>query len=939
MSVAVSAPAAAGRAWPVRAYLALLLAALILPGLAVAGVLLARLAHSEQARVRAEALAAAERTADAVDRELSGMMAALQTLGSSPSLPAGDLAAFDAQARTVTRLLGRNVILMQPSGQQVVNTRLPPGTPLPRVSDTDPYMTAVRTRGPVVSNLFVGTSLKPMLVVDLPILHGGDVAYVLGMTLAPDQLAPLLHEQAPPAWVVSVVDANDTIIARSKDQERFVGHLATADLRSHASGENGSWTGAALDGVSVLAAYDRLRLANWRVAVGVPLAAVEQPLRTVLLTLGGGGLAVALLSGLLAWTIGRRIAGPLGRLEVQAAQIGRGEEPDQPFAPGALGLREADRVARALAQSSSVLREREAALAAERARLAALVETVPVGLVFAEAPSGRIVFGNGQVERILGHSVLVSEGAGDAGEWVGFHADGRPVEVREYPLARALAGEARPTLKLRYCRGDNTLTWVQIVGAPIRDAAGRVTGAVAAFMDVDEGERAREERVRFAERLEQEVQDRTGELEVALAHLRAEAGNRLRAEEQLRQAQKMEAVGRLTGGIAHDFNNLLTVIIGSLDLLRRRVDDGRQLRYVDNALEGAGRAATLTQRLLAFSRQQPLAPKPLDANRLVKGMAELLRRTLGEQVEIEVVLAAGLWEANVDHNQLESALLNLAVNARDAMEGVPGEEAPGVRRLTIETGNAQLDDAYAATQPELAPGPYVMIAVTDTGPGMPPEIIEQAFEPFFTTKPIGKGTGLGLSQVHGFVKQSGGHVAIASETGRGMGQSPPHGTTVRLYLPRYRTEVAAGKDECDALSPPLGEGEPGGLVLFVEDQEGVRRFGAEALRDLGYGVLEAADGPAALRLLDANAEVVLLLTDVVLPGMDGHRLAEEAHRRRPALRVLFTTGYTPDAVVHDGQLDPDVDLIVKPFTVAALAARLRDVLARPAPDMEPAKTL
>ena len=367
-------------------------------------------------------------------------------------------------------------------------------------------------------------------------------------------------------------------------------------------------------------------------------------------------------------------------------------------------------------------------------------------------------------------------------------------------------------------------------------------------------------------------------------------------------------------------------MIGSLDLLRRRLTDVRQLRYVDNALEGASRAATLTQRLLAFSRQQPLAPKPLDANRLVMGMSELLHRTLGEQVEVETVLAGGLWQANVDANQLENALLNLAVNARDAMEAVPG-----VRRLTIETANAYLDDAYAAARPEVVPGQYVMLAVTDTGPGMAPDVVAQAFEPFFTTKPVGKGTGLGLSQVHGFVKQSGGHVAIYSETraDTAPGTGGGSGTTVKLYLPRHHTEIQAAPRTLAPLS--ADESQPGGLVLFVEDQDGVRHYGVEALRDLGYGVLDAADAPAALRLLDANPEIALLLTDVVLPGMDGRQLAAEARRRRPGLRVLFTTGYTRNAIVHNGQLDPDVDLVTKPFTIAALAAKLRDVFARPAP--------
>ena len=922
-SSASAAPAA--RAWPVRAYLLLLLGALVLPSLAFGGVLLAQVARSERARVTAATMAAAERTADALDRELAGMTAALQALAASPSLAAGDLTRFDAQARSAAAALGEHVVLILPSGQEAINTRLPPGEPPPRTGDFDPAQQAFRTGRAFVSGLFTGAAARaPIVTVNVPVLRDGptgkEVRYVLALALPPARLAALLREQAlPKGWLISVVDSRDIVVARSGEQERYLGRLATADLRERATDASGTWTGTTLDGAGVLAAYDRLRLANWRVVVGVPLNRVERPLHTILLILGTGGAAVVLVSGALAWAIARRIEVPLRRLALQAARLGRGEAlPDL----GVLGLREADRVAAVLARSGRTLLERGAALAAERARLAALVEAVPVGLIFAEAPSGRIIFGNPQVERIFGHPVLMSANPDEYMEWVSYHPDGRQVEGREYPLARALAGEARPILKTRYRRGDGTLVWMQFVAAPIRDEAGQVTGAVVATLDVDETERAVQERARFAERLEQEVMERTGQLEVALARLRVEAESRIQAEEKLRQSQKMEAVGQLTGGIAHDFNNLLTIVIGSLDLLRRRLSDARQLRHVDNAIEGASRAATLTQRLLAFSRQQPLAPKPLDVNKLVQGMSELLHRTLGEQVEVETVLAGGLWQANVDPNQMENALLNLAVNARDAMEGVPG-----VRRLTIETGNAYLDDAYAAGHPELVPGQYVMVAVSDTGPGMAPAVVDRVFEPFFTTKPVGKGTGLGLSQVHGFVKQSGGHIAIYSETrpDAGAGQ----GTTVKLYLPRHRAEA----EKLPLPEPHLtAAGQPGGLVLFVEDQDGVRQFGVEALRDLGYAVLDAADAPTALRLLDANPDIVLLLTDVVLPGMDGSRLADEACRRRPGLRVLFTTGYTRNAIVHNGRLDPNVDLVTKPFTIATLAAKLREVLARPATD-------
>jgi PAS domain S-box-containing protein len=382
------------------------------------------------------------------------------------------------------------------------------------------------------------------------------------------------------------------------------------------------------------------------------------------------------------------------------------------------------------------------------------------------------------------------------------------------------------------------------------------------------------------------------------------------AQEALRQSQKMDAVGQLTGGIAHDFNNMLAVVVGSLDLLSRRVPggDARAQRYLDAAADAARRATLLTQRLLAFSRQQPLEPEPVEANRLVSGMADLIRHSIGADIRLETVLAGGLWRTHADPNQLENIILNLAVNARDAM--------PDGGRLTLETQNAHLDERYAAAHLGLAAGQYVLIAVTDTGVGMPAEVIDKAFDPFFTTKPVGKGTGLGLSQVYGFVKQSGGHVKIYSE--------PGVGTTVKIYLPRLQGAVDVDEPQGPAPALPLGDTRE--VILVVEDEPAVRQFSVDALCELGYRVLEADGAATALSLLDTHPEIILMFTDVVMPDVNGTRLAEEARRRRPGLRILFTTGYTRNAVVHNGVLDPGVELIGKPFTLDALAAKLRVVL-------------
>jgi PAS domain S-box-containing protein len=405
--------------------------------------------------------------------------------------------------------------------------------------------------------------------------------------------------------------------------------------------------------------------------------------------------------------------------------------------------------------------------------------------------------------------------------------------------------------------------------------------------------------------LEQQVTERTAQLR--------------KNEEVLRQSQKMEAVGQLTGGVAHDFNNLLQVIIGNLDKISRTQsqESPRVTKAVQSAMSGAKRAAALTQRLLAFSRRQPLDPKPIDVNALISGMSDLLHRSLGETVELEVVRSARLWTVEADANELESALLNLALNARDAMSQGG--------RLTIETCNFDIDRAYAATQSEVVPGQYIAISVSDTGSGMSEAVSAQAFEPFFTTKPVGQGTGLGLSQVYGFVKQSGGHVRIYSELG--------HGTTIKIYLPRLlRNDPVVHREE----QPLVPEGTLAETILVTEDDPDVRTYSVEALQELGYRVLEAPDGPTSMQLLERNQHVNLLFTDVVLPGgMTGAQLAAQARGRWPNLKVLFTTGYARNAIVHHGRLDPGVQLITKPFTIADLASRVREVLEHHADDIPP----
>jgi len=428
----------------------------------------------------------------------------------------------------------------------------------------------------------------------------------------------------------------------------------------------------------------------------------------------------------------------------------------------------------------------------------------------------------------------------------------------------------------------------------------------AAFQDLAA---SAEQRKLLNVELEKRVRERTEALQAANRSLLDEAATRAAAQAQIRQLQKMEAVGQLTGGIAHDFNNMLAIIVGSLDIAKRSLgtDQDKAERFIANAMEGARRGAQLTSRLLAFSRQQALDPRPLDANELMRDMSNLLLRSIGPNIQLESLLAPGLWRTFADGSQLESALINLCVNGRDAM--------PDGGRLTLETCNIALDAAYARAL-DARPGDYVCICVTDSGSGMAPEVLARAFDPFFTTKTPGKGTGLGLAQVYGFVKQSDGHVKIDSQPGRG--------TAVRIYLPRYlgNEMPARGAVPREAqASRPNRE-----TVLVVEDEDGVRSMTVEALQGLGYTVVAAAGPEHALDLLDEGVRANLLFTDIVMPGMDGRVLADRVREKHPQVKVLFTTGYTRGAPLYDGIADSGGAMLPKPFTVDQLDAKIRSTL-------------
>jgi PAS domain S-box-containing protein len=531
----------------------------------------------------------------------------------------------------------------------------------------------------------------------------------------------------------------------------------------------------------------------------------------------------------------------------------------------------------------------ERKLQESEARFRTLTETLPQ-LVWTCSPGGRCEYLSRQWVEYTGLPEANQLGLA----WLDrvIHPDDRERTLEHW--LGAVAGDHPYDLDFRIRGADGTFRWFKTRGTPIQADDGHIIQWFGTCTDIEEIVRARESLARSAEELEQRVAD--------------EMARRAVAEEALRQAQKMEAVGQLTGGIAHDFNNLLQGITGSLDLLQRRVRQGRVSeieRFIAGAMTSAGRASALTHRLLAFARRQPLDPRPVRANPLVTSMEDLLRRTLGETVSLELVLAGGLWLTLCDPNQLESSILNLAINARDAM--------PDGGQLTIETCNTHIDAVYAANHADVRPGQYVCVCVTDTGYGMSADTISKAFEPFFTTKPIGQGTGLGLSMIYGFARQSEGFAKIYSEVGKG--------TTVKLYLPRFRGEIEG--DEVAALGSDLPKAEAGETVLVVEDEPVVRSLIVDVLQELGYAALEAHDGPSGLKILQSRIRIDLLITDIGLPGLNGRQIADAARQRRPELKVLFMTGYAENAALASGILEPGMAMVTKPFAMDDLAARIR----------------
>ena len=866
------------RSLSMRAYLVLMVVAILVPLMLFAAILFQRYYDSELTRIERDLKDDAHELSLDVDRDLQGQLLTLETLAGSGSLSRREYQQFYERASQIRRFSGVDVLLRDRTGQQLVNTRLPWGAVLPR-DQAEGDDIVVATKRPYVSNVIVGTvARRPIYFVTVPVIENGDVSHFLHLSFEPDHLLGIVKEDVSGDQVAGILDRNSVVLARTEGMEERVGKRAAQSFIDHTQGREGSWLGTNTQGYKIRVGYARSRISGWLVWVGVPEEKIQNSLRGTLWTLVAIGAGLTILAIGVAYLLGGRLAGASRTLVAQANALGRGE----PVPVEHIPVREFDDVGRELGAAERHRKELEkqvvqrATQESER-RFQILVQGVTDYAIYTLDPQGNVTNWNFGAMRIKGYSEE---------EIVGQHfsrfytAEDRVAGVPTRALLTAI-NEGKYEAEGWRVRKDGTRFWASVVMDRIDDVNGNLIGLAKITRDITE---------------------------------RRDAQQRLEtAREQLYQSQKMDAVGQLTGGVAHDFNNLLTIIIGNLDTAKRTLESwqegarARLERTIDNALIGANRAAALTGHLLAFSRRQPLKPTLLDVNKLLRNLSVFLKPSLGEQVQLEVVGAGGVWQVEADPAQLEAAILNLAVNARDAM--------PNGGQVTVEASNVLLDERYCSENAEVRPGQYVQISVTDNGTGMTKEVVTHVFEPFFTTKQAGHGTGLGLSQVYGFVKQSGGNVKIYSEEGLG--------TTVKIYLPRTYGKKT-GEHPVQQTVTPSAYGKE--TILVVEDDDDVRAFICETLEDLNYMVLQAGDAVSALGIIDGGGHIDLLLTDVILPGPNGRELATAALAKRPQLKVLFMTGYSRNAIVHQGRLDEGVQLIQKPLTQSSLAVRIRDIL-------------
>jgi PAS domain S-box-containing protein len=847
-------------------YLRLLVISTLVPAFAFSAYLLWTFISFERRSYEQRLQQSAIDLARDIDRDLEGLIVKVSTLATSPSLHRRDLAEFYAQA-TEAAVHDSNIVVLDLSLQQLANTLVPYGTALPKSGDPETALRAIATKSPQVSNLFTGPVARNVrLNVIVPVLQQGEVRLVLLLSFRPDRMLQLMRgEGLPQGWVSTLSDRRGRVIARSELNERFFGTTLSPDLLT-APSEPVISPAKELDGTPVLRVVAPTKV-GWLVATTVQEGLIDAAARAAIRNAVIGGISVLLLSLLCAYAMSRRLRVPIEALAKQAGALGRGEK----LAPIDTPIREIGIVTAALSAAEAGLRERarqrdeaDRALRLNQARFQAILDRAPV-LVFVKDLAGTYTFVNRAAETWAGATIRPAVGqtardimSKDGADEVAL-ADAKVIATKA-PLQREMTIET-PI-------GRRTMLSVKF---PLLDAADKVSAVGTIVTDITDQKHA---------------------------------------EAQLSQAQRMEAVGQLTGGVAHDFNNMLTAILLNADVLATHVQDDGLRQLAEAMRRAAEHGADLTRRLLAFGRRQTLLPRPTDINELLSDMVPLMERTLGEHIEIKLARGTDLWPATVDRGPLESAVLNLAVNARDAM--------PNGGRLTIETANAELDEAYASSNPDVRAGSYVMIAIADSGSGMAPDVLARVYEPFFTTKDVGKGTGLGLSMVYGFIKQSEGHVRIYSEVGVG--------TVVRLYLPRS-LDVAV-----PAVAAPVELPTGNETILLVEDDALVRAFASAQLAALGYRVAAAEHARRAIEMVEHGCAPDLLFTDMIMPGgMNGRELAEQLRQRHPGLKVLYTSGYAHNAMTGEATGAAGVThLLGKPYRRRDLAAKVREVLDEPA---------
>jgi signal transduction histidine kinase len=870
----------------VRARLLRLALLLLLPGLMIAVLLTEQVFVTERTGAETALLETARGMSQVIDREFVQAEVLLRTLAAIENAHQLDLPAFDRLARR-TAVMGGAVVMRDASGQELVDTALPPGAALPthRHAELAPRAEgAVRISGPA-------PGVQPLAV---HICDGGDVTYggqpvTLELIVPAASIATVLgREKLPQGWIAAVINQDGVLVARTQKNDRFAGQQAHAALiQAIARTPDGVMDGTSLENVPVVVAYHRSERTRWTVGVNAPrLLTAEAGLHSTKLLVWAGSFAI-FLGVMGAMHVASGIAGRIEAMAKSARLLGATES----WSPIPVGLDEADAVSDALRAAALALGERRealsdlnatlaarvdartaelaaanAALAEQRRQLGILLDHMPIGVVVHEAERG-VVFANGEARRLL---ALPADGPVAANQWPEFRRGVSVLEDGELPWTQAARGVAVERVLLTIGRADGTAADLEVTAAPLlREETGTVVRAVTILQDVTA---------------------------------------RLEAEEVRRRSQRLEAVGQLTGGVAHEFNNLLMAVSGCLELMSPFVQTGRGPRLLANAQRATDRGSRLTRQLLAFARRQHLLPEPVDLNLLVTGMTELLEGTLGRGVEIVTALDPDAWPAMADAPQLELVLLNLAINARDAM--------PGGGRLTLRTANAIAGPARRAEDPPQ--GEHAVLSVSDTGVGMAPQVLARVFEPFFTTKDIGFGSGLGLPQVLGVAQQLGGGIVIDS--------TPGHGTTVNVYLPRAAENP--GRPRLAEPAPGARDWLAGLKLLVVDDDEDVREIARDMLTEMGATVLAADSAANALLQLRTAAHIDLVLADLTMPHASGLDLARDIAAFQPDLPVVLMTGYGAAAAEAAG---PNIRATLqKPFRADALGRVLAGVLGRAA---------